>query len=400
MKIFGSITRLLNLVFRQNGQDITLRPNATTPYSTSSTNELPPGDSNHILVSEAAIQTLSNKTISGSANTLTNIPNSATTATASNTASTIVARDASNNFTAGTITANLTGNADTATTAGNVTGVVAVANGGTGATDAGNARSNLGLGTAAIVNTGTSSGNVPILDGSGLLAIGVIPPAALERLVIVADQAARYALTTATVQLGDTVKQTDTGVMYFVKDEANLGNAAGYSEYTAGTAAAVAASGITGQVAVVNGGTGADLSATGGSGQYLKQASSGAAVTVGTIPAADYPTMVGDSGSGGTKGAVPAPAIGDATKFLRGDATWVTVSTNNSYAEDWDTADTDDFTITHSLSTQDVHVTIYERSSPYAEIGVDLVEHLTVNTVRVKASEAPPAGGWRIVVTK
>ena len=34
-------------------------------------------------------------------------------------------------------------------------------------------------------------------------------------------------------------------------------------------------------------------------------------------------TFVGDSGSGGTKGLVPAPATGDATKVLRGDATWV-----------------------------------------------------------------------------
>ena len=32
--------------------------------------------------------------------------------------------------------------------------------------------------------------------------------------------------------------------------------------------------------------------------------------------------MVGDSGSGGTKGLVPAPAAGDATKFLRGDGTF------------------------------------------------------------------------------
>lgn len=34
--------------------------------------------------------------------------------------------------------------------------------------------------------------------------------------------------------------------------------------------------------------------------------------------------FVGDSGSGGTKGLVPAPAIGDATKFLKGDGTWAT----------------------------------------------------------------------------
>lgn len=57
------------------------------------------------------------------------VSNSATTATNANTASAIVARDGSGNFTAGTITANLTGNASG--TAANVTGVVALANGGT-----------------------------------------------------------------------------------------------------------------------------------------------------------------------------------------------------------------------------------------------------------------------------
>jgi hypothetical protein len=64
-------------------------------------------------------ETLTGKTMSGSSNTFTNIPNSATTATNANTASTIVARDGSGNFSAGTITANLTGavtgNASTST---------------------------------------------------------------------------------------------------------------------------------------------------------------------------------------------------------------------------------------------------------------------------------------------
>ena len=35
--------------------------------------------------------------------------------------------------------------------------------------------------------------------------------------------------------------------------------------------------------------------------------------------------FVGDSGAGGTKGLVPAPAIGDATKYLRGNGTWASV---------------------------------------------------------------------------
>ena len=36
--------------------------------------------------------------------------------------------------------------------------------------------------------------------------------------------------------------------------------------------------------------------------------------------------FVGDSGSGGQKGIVPAPAAGDASKFLKGNGTWATVS--------------------------------------------------------------------------
>jgi hypothetical protein len=66
------------------------------------------------------------------------VTNSATTATSASTANAIVARDASGNFTAGTITATLNGNAT------NVIGTVALSNGGTGATTAEGARTNLG----------------------------------------------------------------------------------------------------------------------------------------------------------------------------------------------------------------------------------------------------------------
>ncbi len=55
----------------------------------------------------------------------------------------------------------------------------------------------------------------------------------------------------------------------------------------------LAASKITsGQLALAQGGTNADLSATGGAHQFLKQSSSGAAITVGTIAAGDLPAGV------------------------------------------------------------------------------------------------------------
>lgn len=38
------------------------------------------------------------------------------------------------------------------------------------------------------------------------------------------------------------------------------------------------------------------------------------------------PNFVGDSGAGGTAGAVPAPAAGDATKYLKGDGAWAAIA--------------------------------------------------------------------------
>lgn len=94
-----------------------------------------------------------------------------------------------------------------------------------------------------ISNKNASNGYAGLTNG--LISINQIPPAALERLVIVANQTARYALTTSTVQNGDTVKQTDTNLLYFVKDDTNLSNANGYEIYTAGSASSVPWSGIT-----------------------------------------------------------------------------------------------------------------------------------------------------------
>ena len=112
----------------------------------------------------------------------------------------------------------------------------------------------------------TSSSN---LDASrltsGTVDIERLPQGALERLVKVANEAARYALTTADVQLGDTVQQLDTGIMYIVTDADHLDSAAGYTEYTAGTAASVPWSGVTGKptfAAVATSGAYSDLTGT------------------------------------------------------------------------------------------------------------------------------------------
>jgi hypothetical protein len=79
---------------------------------------------------------------------------------------------------------------------------------------------------------------------------------------------------------------------------------------------------------------------------FLQAKSSAWASRTPTQVTADLIAMVGDSGSGGTKGLVPAPAAGDAAaaKYLKADGTWATVSgggsvSDTAYASSWD-ADT------------------------------------------------------------
>ena len=77
------------------------------------------------------------------------------------------------------------------------------------------ARTLLGLGTAALVNTGTSTGNVPILDGTGKIDASLLPNAAINSIQVVADQTARLAL--SNVEIGDAAKQTDNGITYWLQ---------------------------------------------------------------------------------------------------------------------------------------------------------------------------------------
>jgi len=73
MKVFGSISRLVSILFRKDGQDIALKPNQSTIYSASRSFELPVGDSDHELVGKDSVQTLSNKSLDGDSNSFSNI---------------------------------------------------------------------------------------------------------------------------------------------------------------------------------------------------------------------------------------------------------------------------------------------------------------------------------------
>lgn len=170
---------------------------------------------------------------------------------------------------------------------------------------------------------------------SGTISIDRLPKAALERLVVVADDTARFALTTATAQSGDTVKVKSTGKMYLIKDESKLNSEDGYEPYTASQASSVPWSGVTGKPstftpptssATVLGGIKVGYTTSGKNYKVQLDSSGNAYVNVPwTDTNTTYTNMGAASASAeGKAGLVPAPAAGAQAKYLRGDGTWQT----------------------------------------------------------------------------
>lgn len=169
----------------------------------------------------------------------------------------------------------------------------------------------------------------------GTISIDRLPKAALERLVVVADDTARFALTTATAQSGDTVKVTSTGKMYLIKDESKLNSEDGYEPYTASQASSVPWSGVTGKPstftpptssATVLGGIKVGYTTSGKNYKVQLDSFGNAYVNVPwTDTNTTYTNMGAASASAaGKAGLVPAPAAGAQAKYLRGDGTWQT----------------------------------------------------------------------------
>lgn len=227
----------------------------------------------------------------------------------------------------GNLTGNVTGNASSATKLQNAR-TISVKAGSKGAN-----------GSASFDGTGDVAIVIPTIDATavtGVLPANTIPAAALERVVTVANKAARLALTTSQVQLGDTVYQADTKIMYMVVDEAKLNQEAGYQEYQAGTASKLGTTtvGSTSKGIYLNAGVATPMSATVGAANRPVYMNAGT-ITQGAhtidkdVPAnavfTDTTYSVfkpATSTAPGSTGLVSQPPAGANTKFLRGDGTW------------------------------------------------------------------------------
>lgn len=228
------------------------------------------------------------------------------------------------------------------------------------------------LGTAAAADTGTAAGNVPVLDGAGKLVSGIMPgtvaPLASPALTGT-PTAPTAAATTNTTQIATTAMVQAAIAAYVAAQDAMIfkgvvdcSSNPNYPAADAGHTYRVSVAGKIGGASGVNveagdillclvDGTAAGNQATVGASWSIIQVNIDGAVTLtgsqtltnktidtasntfalngasfgtATQATAALNAMAGDSGSGGTKGLVPAPAAGDAAggKFLSANGGW------------------------------------------------------------------------------
>jgi hypothetical protein len=117
----------------------------------------------------------------------------------------------------------------------------------------------LNLGTASTKNTGTGSGNVPILDSSGKLADSVVPKIAMTNTYVVASQTAMLTLSSA--QEGDVAVRTDLNKSFILK-ATPYSTLANWQELLTPTDAVTSVNGSTGVVTISLAGLGGVAAST------------------------------------------------------------------------------------------------------------------------------------------
>lgn len=364
MKLYGSLSRLVSILFRKNSQDITVRPNQATTYTAARDVQLPPGDADHVLVSANSTATLTNKTFDadGTGNSITNIENADIKAGA---------------------------NIDAAK-----------------------------LGTGVVSTT-----EFNYLDGVTSALQGQIDAKAsityVDNLVqgLSWKNSVRAATTTngtlaTAYENGDTIDGVvlATGDRILLKDQTASENNGIYT---------VNASGAPTRALDMN--SALEFS---GSAVFVREGTANAdkawvetleVVTVGTDPVAF--TQFSGSANAATRNLdnltvtslatgsllvgtsttqVSNLAIGASGAYLKSNGTtasWV----DDSFEATWTTGDGTTKAVTHSLGTKDVQVLVYDQTDD-SEILVDSVVHTSTSVVTLTSSEAPGGSSWRVLI--
>lgn len=206
------------------------------------------------------------------------------------------------------------------------------------------AGSNGTAGSATFDGTANVTITIPNIDASavttGTLPTSVIPSSIRPKMVTVANQTERFALTTAQVKNGDTVYQTNTKTLYTVIDQTKLNQEAGYFKHPNGLGTISVGSNIK-PVYISNGQPIASSATVGANNKPIYMANGNITASSfevnKSVPAnavftdTTYTSFKGATASAaGGAGLVPAPSAGYNNRFLRGDGTWQLVTSGVS----------------------------------------------------------------------
>jgi len=267
------------------------------------------------------------------------------------------------------------------------------------------------LGTASSKDTGTSSGNVPVLDSNGKLDTSILPALAITDTFVVSSENAMLALT---AQVGDVAVRTDLNKSFILKED-GASTLSHWQELLTPTDAVSSVNGKTGVVIL----SASDVDALPDSTKYGKSLSvSGTSLSLkdqdgtvlSTVTTQDTntwrPIKVNGTeklGSGTDTNALDLVAGTNITLSESGGA--VTINATSSiqkYSADnpalTQSSGLCTWTVTHSLGTKDVIVGIEEVSTGEV-VYADIVKTSTsVVTIKIVSSSNISAGTYRVTV--
>ena len=428
MKIFGSISRLVSLLFRKDGADITVRPNQSTTYSANRDVQIPPGDSDHVLVSASSTQTLSNKTISAGSNTISGLADANIASGAAIDASKIANGSVSNaefqylDGVTSSIQSQIDGKQSTSEK-GQANGYASLDSGGKvpvsqlpnsimeyqGVWNASTNSPSLADGAG---NADSAIGNVYRVSvaGSQNLGSGSISFDVGDYVILNASKVWEKADTTDAVSsVNGATGAVVVNAINELTGHVTAGPASGSQSVSATIASGVITNTMIASNAAIDASKIHDGSVSNTEFGYLDGVTSGIQGQLdGKQPLdSDLTALAGLSttgivvrtgaGTAATRTLVAGTGISlTNANGVAGDITITSTITVNSFKTNWVTADGASKVVTHNLGSTDLLVQIWDSTSN-ERIMVDTEVRTDSNTLTLTASEAP-ASSWRVVI--
>ena len=265
-------------------------------------------------------------------------------------------------------------------------------------------------GTAASKNTGTASGNVPILDSSGKLSTSILPAIAISDTFVVASEVAMLAVT---AEVGDIAIRTDLKKSYILKT-AGASTLANWQELLTPTDTVTSVAGKTGVVTLAKADVGLSLVDNTADSSKAVLSATKLATTRAIALSGDVTGAVNFDGSAGvsiattlTNSGATAGTYKSVTVDAKGRVTGGTNPTTLSgygitdaakkYTTTVGDGSSTSIVVTHNLNSRSVVVSLHESASPYEEVLTD-VQKTSVNTITLIFAVAPTAGQYTVTV--